>query len=212
MARRGIHRSGHRPTPMKTATHRAKSRPTTTNCKPNLRKSHRSGKSRRSYLALAGFYRDAGALLIMAANLTAAARPQGAKPMPDDHGVVREIAWREIFPWLGIVRSARLALAPRLILLAALGCLSPPLVGERSAAIFSGSEECVNPGPASKWAGSCTTGAGPANPTVASGRCGGGGDLRPLDTPLVATWDWISTPFARLFSPDIGLRSAFSMP
>ena len=34
---------------------------------------------------------------------------------------MREIAWREIFPWLGLVRSARVAAAPRMLLLATVG-------------------------------------------------------------------------------------------
>ncbi len=41
--------------------------------------------------------------------------------MPVDSGPLREIAWRELFPWLSIVRAARLAIAPRLLILAALG-------------------------------------------------------------------------------------------
>lgn len=41
--------------------------------------------------------------------------------MPGESGLLREIAWRELFPWLNIARAARLAVAPRLLLLAALG-------------------------------------------------------------------------------------------
>ncbi len=41
--------------------------------------------------------------------------------MPDERGVLREIAWRDVFPWISIVRCARLAFSPRLVVLAALG-------------------------------------------------------------------------------------------
>ena len=42
--------------------------------------------------------------------------------MPDDRGeALRQIAWHDVFPWLSLVRAVRLAAAPRLVLLAALG-------------------------------------------------------------------------------------------
>src|SRR5262245_48596524 len=51
--------------------------------------------------------------------------------MPDERGILREIAWREVFPWVSIVRCARLALSPRLVALAALG-LFATAIGWRS--------------------------------------------------------------------------------
>ena len=41
--------------------------------------------------------------------------------MADDRGVLRQVAWTELFPWLALGRSFRLAIQARLLLLAALG-------------------------------------------------------------------------------------------
>lgn len=41
--------------------------------------------------------------------------------MSNDQSRIREIAWIELFPWLGLVRAVRLAFAPRMLVLAALG-------------------------------------------------------------------------------------------
>ncbi len=44
--------------------------------------------------------------------------------MADDRGMLREIARLEICPWLSLVRAARLAFAPRMLLLGAAGLLA----------------------------------------------------------------------------------------
>ncbi len=41
--------------------------------------------------------------------------------MAEDRGVLRQVAWSELFPWLTLGRSFRLAIQARLLLLAALG-------------------------------------------------------------------------------------------
>ena len=41
--------------------------------------------------------------------------------MADEQTRIRQVAWMELFPWLGLVRAVRLAFAPRMILLAAIG-------------------------------------------------------------------------------------------
>lgn len=125
--------------------------------------------------------------------------------MPEDHGVVREIAWREIFPWLGIVRSARLALAPRMLLLAAVGLFVTAIGWRTIGGLFSDSDELHRPRPGEQvgwiehdriwpW----------ESQLVAQRPLRTLGDFSPLDTPVVQTWNWVTTPFARLFSPDIG--------
>jgi hypothetical protein len=43
--------------------------------------------------------------------------------MAEDRGVLRQIAWTELFPWLALGRSFRLAIQARLLLLAAAGIL-----------------------------------------------------------------------------------------
>ena len=40
-----------------------------------------------------------------------------------DNGTIRTVAWAELFPWLGIVRCFRLAIAARVLLLGAVGIL-----------------------------------------------------------------------------------------
>jgi hypothetical protein len=40
--------------------------------------------------------------------------------MPNNPNRIREIAWTELFPWLGLVRAVRLAFAPRMLILAAI--------------------------------------------------------------------------------------------
>ena len=41
--------------------------------------------------------------------------------MPNDHATLRHIAWREVFPWLHLVRAVGLAMRLRLLSLATLG-------------------------------------------------------------------------------------------
>lgn len=41
--------------------------------------------------------------------------------MTDDRGVVRRISWRDVFPWLILLRTFRLAVSPSLLLLATAG-------------------------------------------------------------------------------------------
>ena len=44
--------------------------------------------------------------------------------MSEDRGVLREIAWKEIFPWLSLARALRLAIQVRLMLLASAAMLA----------------------------------------------------------------------------------------
>jgi hypothetical protein len=41
--------------------------------------------------------------------------------MPEEQTRIRQIVWLELFPWLGLIRAVRLAFAPRIILLGAIG-------------------------------------------------------------------------------------------
>ena len=47
--------------------------------------------------------------------------------MPDEYGVLRRVAWRQIFPWLILFQTFRLAISPPICLLATLGVLIAPL-------------------------------------------------------------------------------------
>src|ERR1700690_437801 len=41
--------------------------------------------------------------------------------MAEEHSRIRQISWLELFPWLGLVRAVRLAFAPRMLILGAIG-------------------------------------------------------------------------------------------
>src|ERR1043166_9576467 len=41
--------------------------------------------------------------------------------MPEEQTRIRQIVWLELFPWLGLIRAVRLAFAPRIVLLGAIG-------------------------------------------------------------------------------------------
>src|SRR5262245_58012835 len=46
--------------------------------------------------------------------------------MPDSPTVIRTIAWRELFPWLILLRTFRIAISPALLALATLALLLTP--------------------------------------------------------------------------------------
>lgn len=56
--------------------------------------------------------------------------------MTDESGVVRRIVWREVFPWIVIFRTFRLAISPALLLLATLGAVLAPLGWRVASAVF----------------------------------------------------------------------------
>lgn len=47
--------------------------------------------------------------------------------MADERGVVRRIVWRELFPWILILRAFRLAISPALLALATVGAILTPI-------------------------------------------------------------------------------------
>ena len=61
--------------------------------------------------------------------------------MVDPSTKVCEVAWGELFPWLMLVRSVRIALMARVILLATLGILATMLGWWLLAEIFSRSDD-----------------------------------------------------------------------
>lgn len=61
--------------------------------------------------------------------------------MADDSRVVRSVAWREIFPWLIILRTFRTALAPTVLLAAVLGTILTPAARIAGAYIFLTAED-----------------------------------------------------------------------
>lgn len=61
--------------------------------------------------------------------------------MPDDRGTLREIAWRELFPWLILFRTVRPALDPRKLLLAALALVITAAGWWSLGKLFEGAED-----------------------------------------------------------------------
>ena len=62
--------------------------------------------------------------------------------MPDKHGgTLRQIAWHDVFPSLSLLRTVRLAAAPRLVLLAALGLAFTAGGWHAIGWVFSGSDD-----------------------------------------------------------------------
>src|SRR4029079_2757943 len=61
--------------------------------------------------------------------------------MTDERGVLRRIAWRELFPWLIIFRTFRLAISPTLLLVATLAVFLSGIGWRAGAFIFLTQDE-----------------------------------------------------------------------
>jgi len=61
--------------------------------------------------------------------------------MPDERVVVREVAWLEIFPWLILLRTFRIAAQPKLLVVAAAGALVTWLGFLAIGYVFSGTRD-----------------------------------------------------------------------
>ncbi len=153
--------------------------------------------------------------------------------MSDNRGVIREIAWKEIFPWLSLGRALRLAVQARLLALASVAVLATMVGWWLLAFAFSGadgSSAWLKPYQATLWstgdAASAETSQGePANDSAAqlprpqSMPAGGGGSILPnvrsgdltapsslAESPRNAFTDvaWtLSSPFRQLFHRDL---------
>ena len=124
--------------------------------------------------------------------------------MADDRGALREIAWLELFPWLSLVRAVRLAFAPRMLLLAALGLVAMGLGWRAIGTMFSTMP--TQPWP---WAATVIGPPAPVNElpqSLASHRPPGSVDelLHPLLSPGLTAADKLTEPFRQLFQPTTG--------
>jgi hypothetical protein len=61
--------------------------------------------------------------------------------MAEEHNRIRQISWLELFPWLGLVRAVRLAFAPRMLILAAIGLAATNAGWGLMGWVFSGSDD-----------------------------------------------------------------------
>ncbi len=114
--------------------------------------------------------------------------------MPEERGLVREIAWRDVFPWIGLARVARLAMAPRLVLLAALGLLLTSggwrIIGE----LYSSSDDIKQLG----WTVAEET--WPWQAQIESVQPLTSFDaFHPAYSPVIQTAKWLSSPVRNMF-------------
>ncbi len=135
--------------------------------------------------------------------------------MPHGRGTVREIAWQEIFPWLLLLRTFRLAISFRLLLLAALALVAI-VAGWRLIGLgFRGADDPV----VHAWIAAQS--AWPWNPGYAHYRAAHPPDrvaVWPDRLPVVgdwitagpvaATWLYLSRPFRMLFSAEASVVGA----
>ena len=63
--------------------------------------------------------------------------------MTDPQSKIRDVAWSELFPWLMLGRSVRIALLARVLILGALGLIATTLGWRLIGWMFSGSEDTV---------------------------------------------------------------------
>ncbi len=152
--------------------------------------------------------------------------------MPDERVAVREIAWLEIFPWLILLRTFRIAAQPKLLVIAAAGVLLSWLGFWSIGYVFSGTSDEALRGHIEeltesplRWiqtAEPAATIAAPATPST------GGPDPKPAvparkeqvsgadaqqallgltfdDVPMYHPWERLSRPYLALFASDLSI-------
>lgn len=139
--------------------------------------------------------------------------------MSDGRGVIREIAWRELFPWLVLFRTFRLSIHPAILSLALLAAILTPIgwrIGQATFGVLSQVE--VPPA-----VGDTLPGAPPARDPLPDelGRMPGmerhlGGNvheriLNPTraftsDSPIIFVFEQITRPVRRMYRYNTGLR------
>ncbi len=112
--------------------------------------------------------------------------------MADNEQCIREIRWNELFPWLGLVRAVRLAFAPRMLILAALGLAATSAGWRVIGYVFEGTDQ-----PALKELTTHSFEPGSMLPSEPPGV-----SISVLDPATsAAQWPWnvLSSPFRELF-------------
>jgi len=114
--------------------------------------------------------------------------------MADERGTLREIAWLELFPWLSLARAVRLAVAPRMLLLAAVGLVVTVLGWKAIGTVVPNAPETTG------W------------PWMANGDIVPPVDppsswdamVRPFVGPALVATAYLTQPFVQLFDPSNG--------
>jgi hypothetical protein len=126
--------------------------------------------------------------------------------MPEEHNRIRQIAWLELFPWLGLVRAVRLAFAPRMLVLGALGLAATIAGWGMIGWIFSSSSDptlmrvrnIIEP-----WPEIAVTDLAPDGPLPLVSIS----VLDPAKSPAQLPWKVLSGPFQHLFNWDVSVAS-----
>ncbi|MFZ5831435.1 MAG: hypothetical protein ACOY3P_15225 [Planctomycetota bacterium] len=158
------------------------------------------------------------------------------RTMDNDSGVIRTVAWPEVFPWLIIFRTFRLAVSFRVLAMAAVAALLMATIWGLLGRVFgtdSAASAWIAPYRACSW--TALTGAVPNQPalvpvpvvapvavpqapitenglpvaTVATSIVGvqrSGVDPFWSSNPVAQTWMVIAQPVLAMFSPDTGVR------
>jgi hypothetical protein len=125
--------------------------------------------------------------------------------MPDYRGTVREIAWPDIFPWTLLLRSLRLAVDPRKVLLAAAGLFLTTAGWWLIAQAFAALDSSDVPTPM----GAPVTARSPlaAPPAPAPWAPSVSIPWESARAAAEANWLWLSSPFRMLMARGITLAS-----
>lgn len=133
--------------------------------------------------------------------------------MVEDRGVLRQVKWTELFPWLALGRSFRLAIQARLLLLAALGILLTAAGWGMIGYVFNDQKLTGHWDPATNsWRRPATNLLTLATePPPAANEASLFGQLAESGGPLAWPWEILSSPFQGLFAAELTLTSFTSL-
>lgn len=115
--------------------------------------------------------------------------------MPEENGVVRRIAWREICPWLIIFRSFRISVSLPVLLLATVGWLLTPLGPILGNSLFLGNEAVGS----ATWL--------PHIDGIEAIRAPGSNSFSDIDSPVTTVYGHFVAPARRIFDSEAGVRT-----
>jgi hypothetical protein len=133
--------------------------------------------------------------------------------MAEDRGVLRQVAWTELFPWLALGRSFRLALQARLLLLAAVGILLTAAGWGAVGYVFEGHDLPAHWDPVNKEWRQLT----PTLLTLATSAPPAASESSVFERfaeqsgPLALPWYMLSSPFQGLFAAELTLKGFTSL-